>query len=617
MLFNIVYSTILLFIVSVTSKVMLFITGETTHEMLLNLDNLRALIWGFRFDLTAVMALVTLSLLIDIAVNLIHPNQSKWRRFPLIIAGIWIIGTTFSDYMYFVEAGRHITFEIFTTQGSMFGLISTCFTHFFTQTLLTIVLMIVFIGIVLRTPLPLMFEQRKALKLVVFFLIWPFLTVTVVRGGYEDAPQSPMSAFKIASVEMANIAWNAPYAITYSLAKGKKHVAKRLTPEISDQDVQRIKQQLMGNKKEQLDDLYKKNIVVVLLESWAAVDLHSYAHQIDAAPFFDGLRKESFSTHAMYSNGFRTVEGMLATMCSISNPIGGGVAGTQLQNNHFNCLPQLLRDRGWDTRFIQGSGKGIIGAFGHTLGFEYSLGKKDYGFKSRMNSWGYMDDGIYRFSLQQIAEATQPFLVTINTGTTHDTYLEGEEPKFGTHTRELGRRSATYSADSDLKDFIAKLKQQIKTPTLVVLVADHTANVADHQLDRFSIPFLMFTINDKKLPTQIRPIIASHRDIAPTVLDWLGGEVPWFYGQSMLDHDYTEHADISTGTRFHWFARGMHLVLESTNGELLYCERVKQDTVTAETISCDIPGIDKIYHQARDYLLFSQQQLFEDKIIAQ
>lgn len=615
MLFNILYSTILLFVVSVISKITLFISGETTRQMLLDVDNWQALVWGFRFDITAVMVLATLCLLIDIAVNLIRPTYSKWRRLPLILAGVWIIATTFSDYMYFVEAGRHITFEIFTTKGSVYGLISTCFTSFLPQTILVFSLSALFIGIVLRVQLVLMFKQRRALKLVLFFLIWPLLTVTAVRGGYQDAPQSPMSAFKIASVEKANIAWNAPYAITYYLAKGKKYAAKRLTPHISEQEVERIQQQLVGSKALQLDNLHQKNVVVVLLESWAAVDLHSYAHQIDAAPFFDQLRKESFSTHAMYSNGFRTVEGMLATMCSISNPIGGGVAGTQLQNNHFNCLPQVLRDRGWDTRFIQGSGKGIIGAFGQTLGFEYSLGKKDYDFESRMNNWGYMDDGIYRFSLQQMAKAKEPFFVTINTGTTHDTYLADEEPRFGTHTRALGRRSATYSADSDLKDFIAQLKQQMQSPTLVVLVADHTANVAPHQLDQFSIPFLMFTINDEKLPTHIRPITASHRDIAPTVLDWLGGEVPWFYGQSMLDPDYEEHADISTGTRFHWFAQSLHLILESTSGELLYCERVKPDTVTAEAISCDIPGVDKLYHQAKDYLLYSQQQLFEDKVI--
>lgn len=614
MLFNILYSTILLFVVSVISKVMLFISGETTRDMLLNIDNVQALVWGFRFDLTAVMVLVTLCLFIDIAVNLIHPNTSKWRRLPLLIAGLWIIGTTHGDYMYFVESGRHITFEIFTTQGSMFGLLSTCVTHFLVQTLLSLSLMILFIWVVLRIPLLLMFEQYKRLKLGLFFLIWPFLTVTAVRGGYQDAPQSPMSAFKIASVEKANIAWNAPYAITYYLVQGSKRAAKRLTPSISKQEIERIKQQLLGDKKERLDSLHKKNVIVVLLESWAAVDLHSYAHQIDAAPFFDQLRKESFSTHAMYSNGFRTVEGMLATMCSISNPIGGGIAGTQLQHNHLNCLPQILRDRGWDTRFIQGSGKGIIGAFGHTLGFEHSLGKTDYGFESRMNNWGYMDDGIYRFSVEQMFKAKEPFFITINTGTTHDTYLADEEPRFGTYTQALGRRSATYSADADLKEFVTVLKQQIKSPTLVLLVADHTANVAQHQLDRYSIPFLMFTINESTLPTQIRPIAASQRDIAPTIIDWLGGEVPWFYGRSVLDPDYKERADISTGTRFHWFAQGLHLVLEATNGELLYCERIKQDTVTVETISCDMPRIDNLYNEARDYLFFSQQQLFEDRV---
>lgn len=614
MLFNIFYSTFLLFAFSVISKIVLFFSGETTRQFFYQLDNWKALFWGMRFDLTISMLLGILFLFIDIAVNLIHPNRSKWRRLPLLLAGCWIILTTFSDYMYFVEAGRHVTFEVFTTKGSIFGLLSTCYTTFFAQSISIIVLIYIFVFIVLRVQLPLMFEQRKALKLVLFFLIWPFLTVSVVRGGYQDAPQSPMSAFKIASVEKANIAWNAPYAITYYLVKGKKHAARRLTPTISQQEITRIGEQFQGKKKTQLDNLKKKNVLVVLLESWASVDLKSYAHQVDAAPFFDQLRQKSFSTHAMYSNGFRTVEGMFATMCSLSNPIGGGVAGTQLQNHHFNCLPHILRERGWDTRFIQGSGKGIIGAFGQTLGFEYSLGKKDYDFESRKNNWGYMDDGIYRFTLEQAAKAKEPFLITVNTGTTHDKYLPDGHYQFGNDTQKQARRSATYSADTDLKDFVAKLKAQIKSPTLVILIADHTANVAEHQLDRYSIPFLMFTINDYSIQPQMRSLMASQRDVAPTILNWLGGEAPWFYGQSVLDPNYSEHADLSTGTRFHWFAEGYHLILESTNGELVSCERIKEDTVSAEVVTCNTPVVKKMYHQAKDYLLYSQQQLFDDKV---
>src|SRR5690606_33324566 len=144
-----------------------------------------------------------------------------------------------------------------------------------------------------------------------------------------------------------------------------------------------------------MDRLKPANIILVLLESWTAADLQSYAADSNVAPFFDSLRAQSFTTTRMYADAQRTVEGMFSVFCSFPNPIGTGVAGTQLQTLPYRCLPRLLHEAGWQTHFVQGSGKGIVGAFAQSLGFEHSYGKTDAGFEGPLNKWGYMDEGVY------------------------------------------------------------------------------------------------------------------------------------------------------------------------------------------------------------------------------
>ena len=318
----------------------------------------------------------------------------------------------------------------------------------------------------------------------------------------------------------------------------------------------------------------------------------------------------------MYSNGFRTVEGMFASLCSYSNPIGGGVAGTQLQTNQYNCLPKILKNQGWSTTFVQGSGKGIVGAFAQGIGFESSFGKKDYSSSGEMNNWGYMDDAIYDFSLEEIEKSKTPYFITINTGTTHSSELPKEtDYVFGSDSNENTRRSVMHYADQSLARFIGKLKSTIKEPTLIVLMADHTANIKHEQLKHVSLPFLMFSINDEEIKAN-KNIVATQRDIAPTILDWLGGKVSWFTGQSMLKADYKSGSDYSLGTSYFWIKDRSAIEMKANgNQELLKCYHIEEDTITLELKDCNHSDFYKTYREAKQHLNYSQQKLFDGNTI--
>ncbi|MEH6469982.1 MAG: LTA synthase family protein [Halopseudomonas sp.] len=610
--YNILIVNSLLLLVVVFSKVLLSLLHPPLRELLLSSDGLFAIAWGTRMDIALVAVLVTLWLVFDLSYCCIKRHRSLFRKLPLAVAAILLVVATTSDQTYFIESGRHVTFEIFTGAGEEWSLLLTAITQYTTHVIAAVALIIFSLLLLRATPLKQPYPQGKVKPLITLLLIWPVIAASAVRGGWSDAPQSPMNIYKIGSNQLAELAWSAPYSISYYLTKGQKRAAKKITPELSTPQLEQLASVFHQQDGPFTQPLKPANVVVVLLESWAAADMLSYAGNINATPFFDSLRQTSLTTRATYANGFRTVEGIFATLCSYPNPIGGSVAGTQLQNNRYRCLPQILQQQGWETHFIQGSGKGIIGTFAQSIGFEHSHGKTDYPFDAQKNYWGYMDDSIYRFSLEKIKAAKPPYFVTINTGTTHDRTLpEGSDYAFGNADDNQARASVLHHADRSLQRFITELKQNETEPTLVVLIADHTAGIAKQGLNQTSIPMLMFAIN-AELAAHQRDIVSSQRDVTPTIIDWMGGSTAGFSGHSLLDSSYSGLADFSVGETLSWIENDSMIEFNTRTGELAACYMVADDTVTTVTIACQAEQ-QQASNRARDYLFYSQQLLFEGR----
>ncbi|MGO1247685.1 MAG: LTA synthase family protein [Oceanisphaera sp.] len=613
---NILRTLLLLLSATVLSKVALSALNPYLAEQLFSHSGVYSLWWGLRLDITAVMVMATPAVLLLLIAHWggFRPRLVKlW----LLLASIWLIVTTTADAIYMLEAGRHVTFEVFTGQGLEQGLLATAVTAYLPQTLTALVLMLLFTWVIWRLPITATqapCRYARVLGGAMVLVLWLGGTVTAVRGGWHDAPQSPMSAYKIGEPEQALVAWNAPYAISYYLAKGKKRAAQQQTAEPSAQDKALVAQLYQERIHAQLQPITKQaNVLVVLLESWVAADLYSYGQQVDGAPYFDKLRKQSLTTQNFYADGYRTVEGTFATFCSYPNPVGGGVAGTQLQGANYQCLPRILSEQGFSTHFIQGSGKGIVGAFAQSLGFTHSYGKTDYDFAGTENYWGYMDDDIYRFTLDKLNTLDAPYLMTVNTGTTHDTYLPKESDYiFGKEDRTALRRNAVRHADGALQRFLDKLPQVVNKPTLVVLVSDHTARAAPQGLERNAIPFLMFA-TDGSLPVKKLPINAGQLDIAPTIIDWLGGQVPWFTGQSLLAEPYSGFAHYSEGQSVNWIEDNQLVRFNVVDNEQVECAKISDNGLALSSDSCVQGEYNAMLKRAQAYTRYTQSLLFEGK----
>ncbi|WP_112478810.1 LTA synthase family protein [Vibrio variabilis] len=613
MILSLLKIVVTLALLSVLSKVTFLGWYEINYSDTALLEFLKAVLWGVRFDLTVSLLLTGLSLLLLTPFAYFKRVYQGLFHVWLLACGAWIIFSTMGDTIYLSQANRHVTVDLHLGKGMEFELLSTVATQYAGLIIGALAMLAAFILLLRRFPLKITFSQRwyQSVSVALVFIV---VVVASVRGGFSDKPQTPMYAYKIGDINQARIAWSAPYAITYYSLVGEDKSGHRWTPEQSPQQMDELKTKVNPKPKTKVNRLKQHDVVLVLLESWTAYDMQSYGSEVNATPNFDALRDKSLSTEAFYSNGFRTVEGVFATMCSQPNPVGGSVAGTRLESMPYRCLPQLLKERGWETSFVQGSGQGMVGAFAQSLGFSDSYGKFEYPDKGQaQNYWGYMDDGIYDFALDKLASAGDaPQFVTINTGTTHDSYLPRESDYvFGDETDEQTRRSVLHHADQSLGRFVERLKAQTKRPTLLVLVADHTMVGAKNDLRHVSIPFLIHGIN-MEIPTGTLPFSASHKDVAPTVIDLLGGQVGWFSGQSLLAKNYQEGADFTVNNQFYWLANDKVIRINAESGQKEACYRVGSDTVSLKSFDCSESKRTKaMYENGLNYLLYSQQHLFD------
>ncbi len=495
---------------------------------------IQALVWGFRFDLAAAAMLSMPVAILTYALQrlgLIRHLSLRWFWLPA-----WaMLGMHLADMMYFDHAGRHLGYEIRELFPELGGLLGTALLQY-----APFLIIFVFLGAAgwrlsrrsWQAPAP------RWTRLEIPLLLWLAVGVLAIRGSVSDIPMKPDRAFAIGNELQALLALNPAYGILSSLFE--KNVATPIYLTAPEPDPAFLQQQLdayLQNRDGPHQPPVKRmNIVLMMLESWPAELVHSYnAASLRVTPELDALKGRGLSTDGLIAGGMRTTEGFFSALCSYQNPLGQGVPNTSLESHAYRCLPALLRDAGWHVAVFQGTHRGTTGQFSQRLGAESSFGKLDLPKPTiPKNSWGHQDPDLYRFVLEMAKQESRPFFYIINNASTHDAQLPpGESWEFGRETEEQRRMSVLHYADKALGEFLAAYETAGLGPTLFVITADHTAGGRSSTFGYFWIPFSMFATDDT-VPNVYKPGIGSQRDIAPTIMDFLGGHAPWFSGRSLL-----------------------------------------------------------------------------------
>lgn len=539
-----------------------------------------ALLWGLRFDLAVAAAFALLAFL---AAHLLFrlarlPVHRPLRWFTLT-AALFIIGLHGGDTLYYSEAGRHLGYELKEGVNSA-GELARMAAFSYTATLIAYLGAMVLAAyggwrLLASDAAPIRARrwwQHPAAEGQLLLAL--LLAAVAVRGGWQAVPMEPLHAQQIGNGQQATLALNGAYNALFSSLTPyaiRPLITAAPTPEqlalvramYADYDLQPRPKPAMPY-----------NVVILFLESWSAAWMASYGHDQITTPFFDELRTDSLTTHGMLAGGHRTTEGLFATLCSAQNPLGQTVAQSQLQNYVYRCLPHILRDEGYASAFFQGTRKNTsgTGAFAQLLGFSDSYGWEDLRgrpLRYPENSWGMHDPDIYDYAVERMRALPQPFLIGINTNTTHDSQIPiGVSPAFGGDTAINRYLSNLHFADTALRDFHQAVNAEFG-PTLFVILADHAGLPSPRVFSNLLIPF---AIHGPAVPAQALPSHHSQRDIAPTVLQLLGLPLPPGHtGRSLLasgEHayaDYFEHGSLG------WIEQGRRIRRDMGTGACHAC----------------------------------------------
>jgi phosphoglycerol transferase MdoB-like AlkP superfamily enzyme len=374
------------------------------------------------------------------------------------------------------------------------------------------------------------FRTEKAVAKWTAPVLVPVLMLIGMRGGFQPFPidrsWSYHSAHPILNLAALNGTWNVivllaepPEINANPYAFMSKAVADRRFAELHAKG-DGISQKILATD--------RPNIVLILLESWTADVVGVLGGDSGVTPGFDRLAKEGLLFTNFYSTGFRTEQGLCATISGFPSQPKTTIIR---QYGKFDRLPSfvnVLDSAGYRSTYYYA---GDV-AFANTRAYLDAMGfdkvHDEYSFPiTQRTRWGAYDEELFAFHLKDARKATSPFFHTVMTSTSHEPFDVPVDEGFPGKDQPQQYRNSVHYTDRTLAAFLDASKDQPwYDSTLFIIVADHghflPHNRGSFTAERHRIP-LLFTggalRND--LRGKVNETFGCHVDLASTLLGQL------------------------------------------------------------------------------------------------
>jgi phosphoglycerol transferase MdoB-like AlkP superfamily enzyme len=282
-----------------------------------------------------------------------------------------------------------------------------------------------------------------------------------------------------------------------------------------------------------------RNVVVILLESFAGRHVGVLGGQGNITPYFDKLAAEGLLFTRFFANGTHTHQGTFVTLACFPNLPGFEyLMQTPEGSNDFSGLPQLLGARKFDNLYVYNGDfawDNQSGFFGRQ-GVTNFIGRFDY--KNPIVSdptWGVSDQDMFDRAAEELAKRNgeKPFYAILQTLSNHTPYALPEklpvEPVSGQGALDAHLTAMRYS-DWALGQFFEKIRNEpYFKETLFVLVGDHGfgggEQLTEMNLARFNVPLLLIAPGIQQKFGTTRDTVGTQVDVVPTIMGRLGGNV--------------------------------------------------------------------------------------------
>lgn len=283
-----------------------------------------------------------------------------------------------------------------------------------------------------------------------------------------------------------------------------------------------------------------RNVVVILMESFAGYYTGVLGSPLQITPEFDKLSKQGLLFTRYFSNGTHTHQGMFATMACFPNLPGFEYLMQEPEGgNLLSGLPQLLSARDFNDLYVYNGDfawdnqRGFFGNQGMTR----FIGRNDYINPVVSDpTWGVSDQDMFDRAVTELRQLDpdKPFYALLQTLSNHTPYALPDPLPVAKVTDQGGyandHLSAMRYADWALGRFFDQIKEEpYYDQTLFVIVGDHAfgtpQQLTELNLLRFHVPLLLIAPGMTERFGEHNDIVGTQVDIVPTIMGRLGGKV--------------------------------------------------------------------------------------------
>ncbi len=359
------------------------------------------------------------------------------------------------------------------------------------------------------------------------------------------------------------------------------------------------------------------NVIVVLMESWAARNTGVLGSPHDLTPHFDSWADSGILFTHFFANGIRTSFGLPAVLCSYPSLPGRSIMGRYDAPHPFIALSEHLERRQFHNVFVYGGDLSFdnIEGFFRAKQYHRFVGEESFNSDQAFSKWGIPDHILLERAAALIDSLPRPFQMTVLTLSNHEPYdlPDSSVQKFFDDADSSKVFNAQLYADHCLGLFLRRLEDKnIFDSTIVIITADHARyDVSRLVLDpeTFRIPLLILGPKGMIPSGHVIDAAGSQVDILPTVLGVLGGSYEhrsWGRDLLQLGEDDPGFAMINAADRIGCVTR-----------DYLYLEWLGRQTSLYEydslrchptDISADFPEhFAKLQRRTRAYMQLAEQ----------
>ena len=373
-----------------------------------------------------------------------------------------------------------------------------------------------------------------------------------------------------------------------------------------------------------------RNVVVVLMESFAGYYTGALGSPLGITPEFDRLSREGLLFTRYFSNGTHTHQGMFATMACFPNLPGFEYLMQEPEGGHaFSGLPQLLSQRGFDDLYVYNGDfawdnqKGFFGK----QGMRHFIGRNDYVNPVFSDpTWGVSDQDMFDRAVTELnaLDHTRPFYALLQTLSNHTPYaLPDPLPVDAVSGQGVNDEHLTAMRYSDWA--LGRFFDQVRNEpwykdTLFVVIGDHgfgtPRQLTDLDLLRFNVPMLLIAPGITERFGQRNDIVGTQVDVVPTIMGRLGGAVQQqCWGRDLLALPAGDKGfgviKPSGGGQTVGLLRGDELVVQP-RGEQPRAYRYQLGPQATVTEQAHVPG--DLQEQLKAYVQTATSALLEDRV---